>query len=231
MKFVLRLFGLLAFVLVFGGTLSMAADLNGAWKGVIDVEGNNLSITFNLKVDGSAIAGTVKGLSSSPIPIRDGKLEGDSVTFRMNVDYEGETYEVICKGKIVNDQINFNIETTDGSFASDMTVKRASAPAPPDLSGVWKGTFDFEGTSVPIILHLKGDGTVVVGTMEGLPTSPTDIHDGKIDGNTVTFWVNTDYEGQNYKIVCTGRIDAEQINFTIGTDDGGWQAALIAKKS
>ena len=36
--------------------------------------------------------------------------------------------------------------------------------------------------------------------------TPTEIHDGKADGDTVTFWVNTDYEGTTYKIVFKGKI-------------------------
>ena len=57
-----------------------------------------------------------------------------------------------------------------------------------DLSGTWKGAFDFQGSSVPLTLHLTVAGNAVTGTVEGLETSPAEIHDGKLDGTTVSFW-------------------------------------------
>src|ERR1700726_203411 len=88
-----------------------------------------------------------------------------------------------------------------------------------DVSGTWKGAFDFQGSSVPLTLHLKLDGGKVTGTVEGLPTTPTDIHDGTLAGDTVSFWVNTDYEGQTYKLVYKGKIASDQISFDFGTED------------
>jgi hypothetical protein len=76
-----------------------------------------------------------------------------------------------------------------------------------DVSGTWKGAFDFEGSNVPLTFHLTVAGAVVTGTVEGLPT-PAEIHDGKIDGDTVTFWLNTDYQGQTYKLLYTGKVAA-----------------------
>jgi len=100
-----------------------------------------------------------------------------------------------------------------------------------DVSGTWKGTFDFEGSSVPVTINLKIDGTKVTGTVEGLPTTPTEIHDGALTGDTVSFWVNTDYEGQTYKLVYKGKVAADQISFDFGTEDGSWSSPLTVKKS
>ena len=61
--------------------------------------------------------------------------------------------------------------------------------------------------------------------------APIEIHDGKIDGNTVTFWINADYQGQTYTLNYTGKISPGQIDFTFGTSDGSWGATLTAKKS
>ena len=99
-----------------------------------------------------------------------------------------------------------------------------------DVTGQWKGAFDFNGTSVPLTFNLKADGVVVTGTIDGLPSSPVDIHDGKIDGGVVSFWANSDYEGQTYKLVYKGKVSAGQIEFSFGTDDGSWGTELTATK-
>lgn len=99
-----------------------------------------------------------------------------------------------------------------------------------DLSGTWKGSFNFQGTDVPVTLNLKVADTAVTGTIEGLPTSPVDIHDGKIDGQNITFWTNTDYEGQTYKLIFKGKISADSVDFEFGTEDGSWSTTMTAKR-
>lgn len=99
------------------------------------------------------------------------------------------------------------------------------------VTGTWKGAFDFNGQSVPVTFNLKASGSAVTGTVEGLPSSPADIHDGKLDGDTVTFWINTNYEGQTYKLVYKGKVTDEQIQFDFGTEDGSWGTQVTAKKS
>ena len=98
-----------------------------------------------------------------------------------------------------------------------------------DPTGTWKGAFDFQGTSVPLVFHLTASAGAVTGNIEGLPSSPTEIHDGKVDGDAVTFWLNTDYQGTPYKLVFKGKIGAGQIDFTFGTEDGSWGSELVAK--
>ena len=99
-----------------------------------------------------------------------------------------------------------------------------------DASGTWKGSFEFQGTTVPLMFHLTAADGALTGTVEGLPTTPAEIHDGKIDGDTISFWVNTDYEGATYKLLFKGTISADGIKFSFGTEDGGWGTELVATK-
>ena len=121
--------------------------------------------------------------------------------------------------------------TVDGGEEHGTAATPSPAATGPDVTGTWKGAFDFQGSSLPLTLHLTSAAGAVTGTVEGLATTPAEIHDGKIDGDTVTFWVNTDYQGQTYKLVYTGKITAGQIAFTFGVEDGSWSAELTAVKA
>jgi len=114
-----------------------------------------------------------------------------------------------------------------GSLCSFWAVLLLAA----DITGTWKGAFDFQGDSVPLTFNLKAAGDAITGTVEGLPTTPTEIHDGKVTGDTVTFWLETDYQGETYKLVYKGKVSGDEIQFTFGTEDGSWGAELTAKKS
>jgi len=233
MKNVLRLLGLIAFLAMLPS--AQAADVTGTWKGAFDFQGTSVPLTFHLTAASGAVTGTIEGMPTSPVEIHDGKVDGDAVTFWVNTDYEGTTYKIVYKGKISDGQIDFSFGTEDGSWGASMIVKNGDVPAAKpvaaDVAGNWKGAFDFQGTSVPLTFHLTVAAGVVTGTVEGLPTTPAEIHDGKVEGDTVTFWVNTDYEGTAYKLVYKGKVAADGIKFTFGTEEGSWGAELTATKS
>ena len=238
MRNLLRLAGLVALLAALPA--AHAADASGTWAGAFDFEGNNVPLTFHLKVAGTVVAGTVVGLPTTPAEIHDGKIDGDTVTFWVNTDYQGQTYKLVYTGKVsaAGDAITFTFGTEDRSWSAQLTAtKSMEAAAPglaatgPDVTGTWKGAFDFQGSNVPLTFHLVSAAGAVTGTVEGLPTTPAEIHDGKIDGDTVTFWVNTEYQGETYKLVYRGKITEGQIAFTFGVEDGSWGAELTAVKA
>jgi len=215
-----------------------AADASGTWKGAFDFNGSAVPLAINLKVAGTDVTGTIEGLPNTPTEIHEGKIDGDNVTFWVNTDYQGTTYKLVYKGKVAADHIDFEFGTEDGSWGATLTVKKegaADAPAPepakvPDVTGAWKGTFDYNGTAMPLVFNLKSTGAAVTGTAEGMGAAPIEIHDGKIDGDTLTFWLNAEYQGQTYQLNYKGKLTADQIAFDFGTSDGGWSANLTVKK-
>jgi riboflavin synthase alpha subunit len=259
MKLLLRLLLLLPLIAALPG--AKAADVSGTWKGAFDFQGNTVPLTINLKIDGAKVTGTVEGLPTTPAEIHDGTLAGDTVTFWVNSDYEGQTYKLVYKGKIATDQISFDFGTEDGSWSTPLTVKKGApdappavpaapaapatpaapaapaapappaAPAGPDVTGDWKGTFDLNGTPTELMFHLKSAGNTVTGTVERAGAPAIEVHEGKVEGDTVSFWITTDYEGETYTIVYKGKVTPGQIDFDMGTADQSWSASVIAKKS
>lgn len=233
MKSVLR-FAAVVGVLAFAASVH-AADVTGTWKGSFDLQGTNVPVVFHLTAAATGVTGTLEGIQPKPVEIHDGKVDAGTLTFWINTDYEGTTYKVVFKGKVSEGQIEFEFGTEEGSWGTTMTAKKAEdavvKPSAPDVSGTWKGAFDFQGTNVPLTFHLKSAAGVVTGTVEGLPATPSEIHDGKQDGDTITFTVLTEYQGSPVKLVYKGTISADGIKFTFGTEDGSWGTELTATKS
>jgi hypothetical protein len=232
MKAIGRLFWLALFLCVLPAL--HAADLSGTWKGSFDFQGTSMPVSINLKAADTTVTGTVEGLPTSPADIHDGKIDGSSISFWVSTDYDGGTYKLVYKGKVNGDSIDFDFGTDDGSWGTTITVKREFAQAAAvvsDVTGNWSGSFDFNGTSMPVTFKLKSSAGTVSGTVEGMGPAPIDIHDGKLDGDTVTFTINVDYQGQTYTLSYKGKVQAGQINFDFGTSDGTWGSTLNAKKS
>jgi hypothetical protein len=99
-----------------------------------------------------------------------------------------------------------------------------------DLTGTWKGAFTFQDQSVPLTLELKG-ASAVTGSIVGFPSGVTEIKEGKLEGDTVSFWVMIEYEGSPVKLVFKGKTASGEIKFDFGTEDGSWGTQFTAKKA
>jgi hypothetical protein len=52
-----------------------------------------------------------------------------------------------------------------------------------------------------------------------------------LDGDNLSFWIMTEYQGNPIKLVYRGKVSGSEINFDFGTEDGSWGTKVVAKKS
>lgn len=206
-----------------------AGDLTGTWKGSFEFQGQTVPLTFNLKADGANVTGDVDGLPSGDAVIKEGHVADGVLTFNLMTEYQGTAYKVLYRGKVSDDQIAFAFNTEGGEFSTEMVAKRAAA-ATAGVTGAWKGSFEFQGQSVPLTVTLKDDGGNVTGTVEGLPSGTAQIKDGKLAEGKVSFWLMTEYQGSPIKLVYTGAVGDGEIHFQFGTEDGSWGTEFTAKR-
>ena len=112
----LVLLGLLASVLY-------AADVSGQWK---SQAGDDPPFSFTLKSDGGSVTGSMVGTDGKDRSISDGRLDGDSLSFSVASEWQGQPIKLVAKGKVSADQIQLHIGTDDGAWGTDTTLKRAS---------------------------------------------------------------------------------------------------------
>ena len=100
--------------------LCFAGDFNGRWEGSISTPNGDMQIFFNFKVDGTKLTGTVES-PNGDIPIEDGKVEGDKISFKTSFNDAKINHE----GTLSGDTIDLKVEGPWGE--SQMTLKRAEA--------------------------------------------------------------------------------------------------------
>ena len=60
---------------------------------------------------------------------------------------------------------------------------------------------------------------------------PLEIQAGKLEGEAVTFWVQSEYQGQAVKLMFKGQVSGSEIRFHLSNEEGSWSTELVAKKS
>ncbi|HTW81963.1 MAG TPA: hypothetical protein VME23_20625 [Terracidiphilus sp.] len=107
---------------------AMAADVTGSWTTQMQtMNGDTATITFNFKQDGANLTGTVAGPMGDPMPITNGKVDGDKFTF--DVSFNGITIHHNCT--VDGETIKMSTKTDSGDFpAMELTLTRVKADAP-----------------------------------------------------------------------------------------------------
>jgi hypothetical protein len=106
---------------------ALAADVSGKWTAQVPGRGGQTrEATFNFKVDGSTLTGTVSGRGGD-MPIADGKIDGDTISFTQTMEFNGNSMKLVYKGTVSGDSIKFTRSAMEArQQAQEFTAKRAS---------------------------------------------------------------------------------------------------------
>ena len=108
-----------------GSVSALAADFNGKWTGDVTTPRGTQTLTFDFKVDGSALTGKVTTPRGSN-DISNGKVDGDSISFDQVVNFNGNEFKITYTGKADGDTIKFTRQMGDMG-SSEFVAKRAPA--------------------------------------------------------------------------------------------------------
>jgi len=114
-------------VLALAAGMALAADVSGAWKASVPGRGGeNMEMTFNLKAEGGTVTGNISS-QMGETPIQDGKISGDTVTFKVKREFNGNTVIMNYEGKISGNEIKFK-SSREGSERPprEFTAKKVS---------------------------------------------------------------------------------------------------------
>jgi hypothetical protein len=89
-----------------------------------------------------------------------------------------------------------------------------------DATGKWTAEMQGRnGNTMTVNMNLKADGAKLTGSVSGR-NGDTDISDGKVDGDDVSFTVVREFNGNQIKQNYKGKLDGDAIHFTV-TMEGG----------
>ncbi|MGA3293918.1 MAG: hypothetical protein ABSE45_08045 [Candidatus Acidiferrales bacterium] len=97
-----------------------------------------------------------------------------------------------------------------------------------DISGQWTATFNTQVGEQNYTYTFKVDGEKLTGTAKSA-NGETEIQNGVVKGDDVSFVENLDYQGQKLVITYTGKVSGDEIKFTRDVA-GAAKEELVAKR-
>jgi len=101
-----------------------AADASGKWTvSVQGRDGTPRTQTFEFKVDGATLTGTVSGRQGEPTPISNGKVDGDNISFELTRSRDGNSFTQKYTGRVGADKIVLSVGMPNGQTREMIATK------------------------------------------------------------------------------------------------------------
>ena len=103
-------------------TPARAADANGSWASTFNTPFGTLNYIYAPKVEGATLIGTAKS-ENGESQLRDGKVEGDKISFIEPLDVGGMTILIKYSGQMTSDD-EIKFARVIGDFGTDEIVAK-----------------------------------------------------------------------------------------------------------
>jgi enterochelin esterase-like enzyme len=115
---------------------ALAADITGTWKAEFDTQRGLQKYTFTLKQDGASVSGKAsveREGEKREAELKEGKVEGDTVTFVEPLKIQDNEIKITYTGKISGNEIKFKRQV--GEFGSSEATAKREGGAPKSEAG------------------------------------------------------------------------------------------------
>jgi len=95
---------------------AFAADVDGKWAGSVDTPMGTVPVGFTFKSDGATLTGTTLGPDGGEIAIKDGKVDGNKISFIVELDFGGMSLVLNYSGVVSPAEIKFTLDVMGMPF-------------------------------------------------------------------------------------------------------------------
>ena len=103
---------------------AFAAGVDGDWSGSLDTPNGPVQVSYTFKSDGAALTGSTTGPDGSKVAIKDGRIDGDKISFSVDFDFGGTPTTFKYTGVVSANGIALSSDFQGQSF--NFTVKKTT---------------------------------------------------------------------------------------------------------
>jgi len=139
---------------------ALAADIAGTWKAEFDTQRGLQKYTFTLKQDGTSVTGKAnveRDGEKREAELKEGKIEGDTVTFVEPLKIQDNEIKITYTGKVSGNEIKFTRKVGDFG-SSEATAKRQGASPKTEGAATQATSANAGSTNAPEARRGRGFG-------------------------------------------------------------------------
>jgi opacity protein-like surface antigen len=102
---------------------AFAADVDGKWTGTVSTPMGDIPVGYEFKADGATLTGTTLGPDGGSVPIKNGKVDGNKISFSVTLDFGGMAIDLSYTGEVSATEIKMIGDFMGMAF--EFTVKKA----------------------------------------------------------------------------------------------------------
>ena len=151
----------------------LAADITGTWKAEFDTQRGLQKYTFTLKQDGANVTGKAsveREGEKREAELKEGKVDGDTVTFVELLKIQDNEIKITYTGKISGNEIKFTRKV--GDFGSSEAAAKHEGAAPKSESATPAASASTGGTNAPESRRGRGFGGPIELKPDDKPAFP-----------------------------------------------------------
>ncbi len=115
---------LLVIGLILVAGLAFGAPIDGKWAGEIPgMDGSPMKVSYTFKADGNVLTGSTTSPDGKDMAIKDGKIDGNNISFSIAFDMGGQEMKMDMKGVLNGDDLKLTMDMM--GQAMDIPLKRA----------------------------------------------------------------------------------------------------------
>jgi hypothetical protein len=115
-------FRTLALGLLLVATPAFAADVDGKWTGSVETPNGPVQVNYTFKAEGDTLTGSTSAPDGSAIPIKDGKIAGNKVSFSLTLDFGAGPTTFNYTGEVSATELKLHTAYMD--MPIDFTLKK-----------------------------------------------------------------------------------------------------------
>ena len=99
----------LGLILVAG--MAFGAPIDGKWVGEIPgMDGAPMKVSYTFKADGATLTGSTASPDGKEMAIKDGKIDGNNISFSISFDMGGQEMKMDMKGVLSGDDLKLTMD-------------------------------------------------------------------------------------------------------------------------
>ena len=200
-------------------------DPSGTWRWEYELGGATMkdSVSLNLGKD-NKLVGHYKGREEKLIEIKDAKIEGDSLSFLLALDFQGTSVKLEFKGKVKGDAIDGNVTASTGEGSQEFPWAPKRSVMMEDVIGQWQMKIDAGDRTLEPVVTISKDGEKYTAKYVSGQELNVDATDLKVENNQLSFSVSAEVNGTKIKADYKGRPYGDKIQgniaYVLGDNSG-----------